>query len=95
MQDVLTGFAGIAEYGATIVCLAGLFALVWYLLKFTNETTQEALKENREQTSKFIETTERFCEIVKEQNMKIDNKLDRISDKLDDIQNHHYNNNNH
>lgn len=92
MQEFLTGFANVAEYGATIVCLVGLFLLIWYLLKFIDETAKQAIKENREQTAKFIETTDKFCDIVKEQNMKIDNKLDRISDKLENLQNHNQSN---
>lgn len=87
MQEFLSIFSSLAEYGAPIVCIFGLFFLVFYLIRFVDETAKQAIKENREQTSKFIETTERFCDVVKESNMKIDSKLDRISDKIDNIQN--------
>lgn len=75
----------IAEYGIGVLCLAGLFVLVYYLLKQQNETTQKAIDENKLQTKEFIDVTREFKEVVKEQNIRIETKLDNINEKIDNI----------
>lgn len=75
----------IAEFGLGFICVGGLLFLVYWILKITNDTTNQALKDNKEQTEKFVETTEKFCQVVEKHNIQIDIKLDKISDKIDNL----------
>lgn len=75
----------IAEYGIGVICVCGLLVLLFWILKSHDAIINRALDDNKEQTKKFIETTEQFCEVVEKQNIQIDMKLDKISDKIDNL----------
>lgn len=75
----------IIEGGIGIFCIGILSYLLWTIFRSMNENIKEQMKDNKEQTVKFDDTTREFINVVKEQNIKIDSKLDNISNKIDNI----------
>ena len=75
----------LAEGGISVFCI-GIFAYFIYLLfnKLMNHI-ETALEDNKEQTNKFASLTEEFINVVNEQDLRIEAKLDRISEKIDDL----------
>lgn len=76
------------EGGISIFCVGILAYLLYYIFKTLYKNMESTAKDNKEQTEKFIDSTNKFIDVVKEQNIGVNTKLDKISDKLDDIVNH-------
>ena len=75
----------LAEHGIGVLCI-GIFAYFVYLLfNKLMANIETALRDNKEQTEKFANITEEFISVVKEQDLRIEAKLDRISEKIDDL----------
>ena len=75
----------LAEGGISVFCI-GIFAYFVYLLfNRLMSHIETALRDNKEQTDKFATLTEEFINVVKVQDLRIEAKLDRISEKIDDL----------
>lgn len=72
--------------GGLATFVIGIFACFIYLLfNKLMKHVETALEDNKEQTNKFASLTEEFINVVKEQDLRIEAKLDRISEKIDDL----------
>ena len=75
----------LAEGGLAIFVIGIFTCFIYLLFNKLMANIETSLKDNKEQTEKFSSITEEFISVVKEQDLRIEAKLDRISEKIDDL----------